>query len=568
MDGQKTDEERQNPKRRALDDFLSEPMPRRPRGSSINELPSAGATSLQRSPSSGWPIGSSREITSHAGLHQTSRDVELLLLKERLDRESAANLDQLVSRRQRDLLQSLQGDRTTQMYSDQLDAFRASHRDDLRSRLSHGDLMRRSSDPLLDSSAFDDPHVALRGTGLLRTDQTSQSSPSLQDNINSRVFDEDFRRRAYASSHLWQSPRMPPVGPLDEQLFGPASIRGSGLDLSMLPTDDLLQFDPMRSTLPPREQLLFDRQGARQDWYFDNVATGRDRLAARNESLEKLLVEQRRLAGSKKMTERRQFQSSLGNDFPLSDSPDILPQIDTGTDRLLHQSTLSDTANPSTAHARLKALISNIDNNTLQKLVEDCSREVVEASNDESASRNDYDLKVAAEGRRTGTGGIPLVTPTDKNHLTKYQVCIRESLEFFKATAEDVATTVQGRKKKIRLGQVGIRCRFCAHLPLKRRRTGAVHYSNALKYIYQASQNIAAVHFGTRKDGRYIESCCPCMPANVKQILETERLVREESLIGKKYWIKTCTDRGIYEHDGALWLDEDKKVPNETEDTF
>lgn len=87
------------------------------------------------------------------------------------------------------------------------------------------------------------------------------------------------------------------------------------------------------------------------------------------------------------------------------------------------------------------------------------------------------------EAAKTYKPGIPLELPTDKMKLTTYQTLIRASLEYFKATQDDISTTVQGRRQKLQCGQsmcegidrssfsphrltVGIRCKFCAHLPL------------------------------------------------------------------------------------------------------
>lgn len=49
--------------------------------------------------------------------------------------------------------------------------------------------------------------------------------------------------------------------------------------------------------------------------------------------------------------------------------------------------------------------------------------------------------------------GIPLELPSDKEKLTTYQALIRASLEYFKATQDDINTTVQGRRQKLQCGQ-------------------------------------------------------------------------------------------------------------------
>ena len=66
--------------------------------------------------------------------------------------------------------------------------------------------------------------------------------------------------------------------------------------------------------------------------------------------------------------------------------------------------------------------------------------------------------------------------------------------EFFAAGVEDVETITSGRRRPIALGQVGIRCRHCAHLPLRHRKKAAIYYPTRLKGIYQAAQNMNASH--------------------------------------------------------------------------
>jgi hypothetical protein len=51
--------------------------------------------------------------------------------------------------------------------------------------------------------------------------------------------------------------------------------------------------------------------------------------------------------------------------------------------------------------------------------------------------------------------GISLSLSSDVNQLSQYQIYIRQNLEFFESRQEDVQTNVQGRKKRVQLGQVG-----------------------------------------------------------------------------------------------------------------
>lgn len=83
---------------------------------------------------------------------------------------------------------------------------------------------------------------------------------------------------------------------------------------------------------------------------------------------------------------------------------------------------------------------------------------------------------------------IPLALSTDPSKLSRYQVLVRQQLELFVADREDCTTLIQGRKKDVVLGQVGLRCIHCAHFPINRRGRGSVYYPRKLTGVYQASQ--------------------------------------------------------------------------------
>ena len=77
--------------------------------------------------------------------------------------------------------------------------------------------------------------------------------------------------------------------------------------------------------------------------------------------------------------------------------------------------------------------------------------------------------------------GISLALSCDEEQLSEYQTLLRKQLTIFEATQEDVELTIQGRKKRVVLGQVGIRCLHCAGFPLRVRGRGAVYYPARLQ---------------------------------------------------------------------------------------
>lgn len=83
--------------------------------------------------------------------------------------------------------------------------------------------------------------------------------------------------------------------------------------------------------------------------------------------------------------------------------------------------------------------------------------------------------------------GIPLALGCDEEQLTEFQILIRHQLEIFEAGPEDVENNTQGRKKHIKVGQVGLRCKHCSSLPIRARGRGAVYYPSKLKHVYQGT---------------------------------------------------------------------------------
>ena len=122
------------------------------------------------------------------------------------------------------------------------------------------------------------------------------------------------------------------------------------------------------------------------------------------------------------------------------------------------------------------------------------------------------------------TRTLPLSLPTclarsiDKFTMTAHQYYLRQQIEVFQANAEDVASHIRGRNKPILLGQVGIRCRHCAHLPVMRRQKGSTYYPSNKYGIYQAAQNMSTSHMQC--------GLCSEMPNSVK--MQFARILTEK----------------------------------------
>ena len=83
------------------------------------------------------------------------------------------------------------------------------------------------------------------------------------------------------------------------------------------------------------------------------------------------------------------------------------------------------------------------------------------------------------------------------------------------------------------------RCLHCRHIPQLAKTKGAVYFPFKIDNIYQASQNLAAVHLCDN---------CPNIPASLKA--ELQRLAKEPKSTaggGKKYWSEGIRVAGIVE---------------------
>ena len=122
---------------------------------------------------------------------------------------------------------------------------------------------------------------------------------------------------------------------------------------------------------------------------------------------------------------------------------------------------------------------------------------------------------------------------------------VRQQLEVFESGPEDVESNTQGRKKSVVLGQAGIRCKWCAMLPLRARGRGAVYYPSKLSGIYQAAQNMA---------GSHLIGSCQHMPKNIKEELRQLRETKANASGGKSYWAESGAALGLYESEEGLRL--------------
>jgi hypothetical protein len=160
-------------------------------------------------------------------------------------------------------------------------------------------------------------------------------------------------------------------------------------------------------------------------------------------------------------------------------------------------------------------------------------------------------LKVATTLDDNGSRCLPapISDPLDAQVLSTRQVFLRQQMEIFAATEVEAFSHARGRNKRIQYGQVGIRCRHCAHMSAVTRQKGSTYFPFALSGLYQAAQNICSTHMQT--------GVCTAMPEPIQQ--EFTRLLcvpKACSGSGRKYWAESAkqfglmdTDQGIFQSD-------------------
>jgi len=100
-----------------------------------------------------------------------------------------------------------------------------------------------------------------------------------------------------------------------------------------------------------------------------------------------------------------------------------------------------------------------------------------------------------------------LASKDDPDFLNPLHCFVRKNVELFIANERDVAAPAPGRKNRVVLGQVGIRCIHCVNFSGKKRVKRAVCYPPSVEGIYHSVSNMKFDHFAV----------CPCLPPAVQE---------------------------------------------------
>jgi hypothetical protein len=147
---------------------------------------------------------------------------------------------------------------------------------------------------------------------------------------------------------------------------------------------------------------------------------------------------------------------------------------------------------------------------------------------------------------------VLLVRPIeDKYKISDHQYLLRQQIEMFEAGEEDVTTHTRGRNKPITMGQVGIRCKHCAHVIVSKRQKGSTYFPSNKLGIYQAAQNMSTTHIQC--------GLCMYMPEMIKQQFAYIMSNRHDNSnccnnngAGRPYWAKSATQFGLVDTDSGI----------------
>lgn len=137
---------------------------------------------------------------------------------------------------------------------------------------------------------------------------------------------------------------------------------------------------------------------------------------------------------------------------------------------------------------------------------------------------------------------VPLGIDEDVNWLSELLCFVRSELvEVYRAKNCEVRT--RNRSKRVLLGQVGIRCRFCAHYPIGTRASRSSCFPSSLQRIYQSLTMMMRDHF----------SSCQAIPKDL--LLKYTNLKRNTSqgaTDSKTYWLDSAKKLGLDDSDDGI----------------
>lgn len=143
-----------------------------------------------------------------------------------------------------------------------------------------------------------------------------------------------------------------------------------------------------------------------------------------------------------------------------------------------------------------------------------------------------------------------LAHPANDWRLSRLQRLLRCQIEAFEANNKDASTHIRGRNTPIQVGQVGIRCVHCAHLPANIRNIGSMYFPKSVLGLYQAGQNMNRSHMQSGE--------CRYMPQAIKeqfaQLVQFKQVTKLASGVGRTYWANSAIQLGLVDTDDGIFF--------------
>lgn len=135
---------------------------------------------------------------------------------------------------------------------------------------------------------------------------------------------------------------------------------------------------------------------------------------------------------------------------------------------------------------------------------------------------------------------FPLSTEEDMNWISDFLCYVRtDVIEVFRAGKTDVSG--RAKSKSIDLNQIGLRCRFCAHLPKRQRARRSACFPSSTDRIYQSMTMMIRDHFG---------KCQEFQGEARAQFDDLRQQAAQGASDSKKYWASSAKKLGMVNTDG------------------
>lgn len=145
---------------------------------------------------------------------------------------------------------------------------------------------------------------------------------------------------------------------------------------------------------------------------------------------------------------------------------------------------------------------------------------------------------------------VPLGMEEDANWLSERQCFIRsELLEVVRASHEEVL--VRSSSKSIAYQQVGIRCRYCAHLQAGSRAIRASAFPSSIRQMYQSFTMMVRDHFS---------NCVGVPPDKKQRFLKLKGLTSPSSSLSRQYWTFAAKKLGMRDSEYGIMINEETQA--------